>query len=293
MDVAMSVVDFAGARLLRRVGQNQQRNQDRGLDKNFNPVVPLLIAHRGAHREKGVRENTLRAFDLAFELGADGIEFDLRKLKDGTLVVHHDEDLLRSHGRPLRLDNLSYQSLKFEAEDIPTLSETVQSLSQTAKSFDRKLHFFVELKGEADDWSRSDLDDLYKKLGPLSKNGSLLVMSLSIDLLLKVAEQSGFDRKQLVSIAKLSPLSAVVNSIEFGFGGATGHWSLFSEECIRLLRWAEMQSGVGFTDSEPVFRREALRGVNWAFTNRVREAQSWRSQILASASPTSTSDEAL
>lgn len=49
-----------------------------------------IIAHRGYHPH-GVRENTLSAFEHAIKLGVDWIEFDVRRLADGTLVVHHDE----------------------------------------------------------------------------------------------------------------------------------------------------------------------------------------------------------
>jgi glycerophosphoryl diester phosphodiesterase len=50
-----------------------------------------VLAHRGsADPEQGVRENSLEAFDLAAELGADGVELDVRRTADGHLVVHHD-----------------------------------------------------------------------------------------------------------------------------------------------------------------------------------------------------------
>ena len=47
-----------------------------------------MIAHRGA--SKAARENTVEAFRLAGELGADGVELDVRRTADGVLVVHHD-----------------------------------------------------------------------------------------------------------------------------------------------------------------------------------------------------------
>ena len=50
-----------------------------------------VLAHRGsAHRS---RENTLAAFADAVELGADGVELDVRATSDGVLVVHHDAEL--------------------------------------------------------------------------------------------------------------------------------------------------------------------------------------------------------
>src|SRR5947209_1524179 len=52
-----------------------------------------IICHRGASEH--AHENTLEAFRASFELGADGNEFDIRKTKDGVLVVFHDDMLDR------------------------------------------------------------------------------------------------------------------------------------------------------------------------------------------------------
>jgi glycerophosphoryl diester phosphodiesterase len=50
-----------------------------------------IIAHRGASR--ACPENTLAAFRTAVDLGADGVELDIRRTADGQLVVHHDPHL--------------------------------------------------------------------------------------------------------------------------------------------------------------------------------------------------------
>ncbi|HEV7886441.1 MAG TPA: glycerophosphodiester phosphodiesterase [Acidimicrobiales bacterium] len=47
-----------------------------------------VIAHRGASARH--RENTVEAFVAAAQLGADGVELDVRRTADGALVVHHD-----------------------------------------------------------------------------------------------------------------------------------------------------------------------------------------------------------
>jgi glycerophosphoryl diester phosphodiesterase len=55
---------------------------------------PLVIAHRGG---AGLwPENTLHAFERAFELGADVLELDVRSSADGELVVFHDTTLART-----------------------------------------------------------------------------------------------------------------------------------------------------------------------------------------------------
>lgn len=57
---------------------------------------PLLLAHRGASAERP--ENTLAAFELALDLGADVLELDVHPSRDGVLIVSHDPDALRSAG---------------------------------------------------------------------------------------------------------------------------------------------------------------------------------------------------
>ncbi|HYY76517.1 MAG TPA: glycerophosphodiester phosphodiesterase [Gaiellaceae bacterium] len=50
--------------------------------------MTLVLAHRGASWD--APENTLAAFELAVEQGADYVEFDARTAPDGTLVVSHE-----------------------------------------------------------------------------------------------------------------------------------------------------------------------------------------------------------
>ncbi len=50
--------------------------------------MTAIIAHRGA--SKAQRENTLAAFRAARVFGADAVELDVRRTRDGVLVVHHD-----------------------------------------------------------------------------------------------------------------------------------------------------------------------------------------------------------
>ena len=53
-----------------------------------------VFAHRGA--SEYAPENTLEAFRLAMEQGAEGIELDVHLSADGELVVIHDEKLERT-----------------------------------------------------------------------------------------------------------------------------------------------------------------------------------------------------
>jgi len=76
------------------------------------------MAHRGA--SKAAPENTVEAFRLASELGADWVELDARLSADGVVVVHHDAHL--SDGRmlaELTLDDMP--------DNVPSLAEALEA----------------------------------------------------------------------------------------------------------------------------------------------------------------------
>lgn len=64
----------------------------------------LVIAHRGASRAE--KENTPAAFRRADEMGADGVELDVRITPEGGLVVAHDALATLSTDPPLLDDVL-------------------------------------------------------------------------------------------------------------------------------------------------------------------------------------------
>jgi glycerophosphoryl diester phosphodiesterase len=59
--------------------------------------VTLVVAHRGASAQ--APENTMEAFRLAYEAGADAIELDVHLTADGEVAVIHDETLERTTDR--------------------------------------------------------------------------------------------------------------------------------------------------------------------------------------------------
>ena len=92
---------------------------------------PIIFGHRGASAD--APENTLRAFQLALDQGADGIETDLRLTADGVMVCFHDADGQRLMGRPEPISELTYAVLGemaadspfFDGEQVPTLADVL------------------------------------------------------------------------------------------------------------------------------------------------------------------------
>lgn len=113
----------------------------RGIRKRGNNSMnrPLVFAHRGASGY--MPENTIPAFEEAIKMGADGIELDIHKTKDGQLVVIHDEKIDRtSNGKgeikdytleELRKYNYNATHPECEKADIPTMREVFELIKPT------------------------------------------------------------------------------------------------------------------------------------------------------------------
>ena len=72
--------------------------------------MTIVVAHRGASRR--APENTMEAYRLGVELGADAIELDVHLTKDGQLAVIHDETLERTTGRPGRIADMTMSAIR-------------------------------------------------------------------------------------------------------------------------------------------------------------------------------------
>lgn len=90
-------------------------------------MTPLVIAHRGASAYEP--ENTLRAFALAIEQGAQMIELDLHATRDSQVVVIHDFTLDHTTNLKGLVSRRSLAEIKQadagKGERVPTLDETL------------------------------------------------------------------------------------------------------------------------------------------------------------------------
>jgi glycerophosphoryl diester phosphodiesterase len=89
----------------------------------------VAIAHRGD--PVGHRENTLPAFVAALGQGADMLELDLRRTRDGAIVVLHDQWLLRLWGLDASVGDLDLSEVAHLGEGdlrIPTLRQLLDTV---------------------------------------------------------------------------------------------------------------------------------------------------------------------
>lgn len=143
-------------------------------------TTPLIIGHRGASRD--APENTLEAFRLAWEQGADGIEADFRLTADGQIVCMHDATTGRTTGADIsvagstlkelrRLDAGSWKGEAWAGVTIPTLAEVLAAIPDGS-------WLFIEIKSGAG--ILPQLDGVLRKSGLSPERIRLLSFSAGL-----------------------------------------------------------------------------------------------------------------
>ncbi|MDQ1257381.1 MAG: hypothetical protein QG656_1985 [Candidatus Hydrogenedentes bacterium] len=146
-----------------------------------------VIAHRGASAY--APENTLAAFELAFEKRADWFELDCTLTKDGEIVVIHDDDVERvtkTAGKVCdltlaelkALDAGSWFDAKFAGEPLPTLAEALD----LAKD---RIGVYIEIKNSDDDSKL--MNDVYA----LARGDQVRFMPRQRRAMMRLIESSG------------------------------------------------------------------------------------------------------
>jgi glycerophosphoryl diester phosphodiesterase len=90
--------------------------------------VTDVFAHRGLHVRE--RENTLASFRAAVALDVDGVELDVRRTRDGVLIVHHDPAI---DAVPIAQSDRSALPAY-----VPALTEALESLEGVAVNVEIK-----------------------------------------------------------------------------------------------------------------------------------------------------------
>jgi len=143
-----------------------------------------IIGHRGASGE--APENTMTAFRLAAQMGADAVEFDVQLTRDMEPVVIHDQYVDRTTNGKGKVSHLSLEEIKrldagiyfdsqYQGEQVPHLQEVLELQ-------DDDLRMNVELKSGKFD--RSLVEKTYEWIFRCSRSENVLVSSFNPYLLL-------------------------------------------------------------------------------------------------------------
>lgn len=141
---------------------------------------PWIYGHRGASAR--APENTMRAFALALDEGADGVELDVRDAQDATVVVCHDPTLERVAKRSTVVAASSARDLARvdlgAGEGVPSLDDVLDLVRGRARLVN------VEVKGDVPDRLRlcRAVARLLRRRSPGERDG-ILVSSFRPEML--------------------------------------------------------------------------------------------------------------
>ena len=155
----------------------------------------INYAHRGA--SEYAPENTLSAFYLGLMQGANGIETDVQKTRDGVLVLFHDDTVDRVSDGSGKIADYTWEELRKLKiygncttgyyDRVVTLREFLEKLSQYP------IKFAIELKGA--DVEEETLD-MVKEFGVLDKT---TFTSFVFDYIKKIKQLDGGARVGLLT----------------------------------------------------------------------------------------------
>lgn len=147
-----------------------------------------ITAHRGASLD--APENTLGAFELAINQGADVVELDVRETKDHVIIVQHDETFKRTIGLDKKVGDMTYDEIlelsagawydeKYKDEKVPTLEEAIDLIKGRAK-------LNIELKPASTDSML--IEEVVRIVNEKNIKKSCVVTSLNYNSLKEVKE---------------------------------------------------------------------------------------------------------
>lgn len=148
-------------------------------------TIMINYAHRGA--SEYAPENTMASFYLGLELGANGIETDVRETSDGVLVLFHDESTLRLTGEDIMVAEMTYDELyskdlgshkskKYANEKVVTLDDFLKYFSA------KEIELAIEIKSS--NIEKKVVDLIYK----YNCSKKVTITSFQFEILKKIRE---------------------------------------------------------------------------------------------------------
>lgn len=240
------------------------------------PHRPRVVAHRG--NSSVAPQNTLAAFEAAWRSGADAIEVDVHRTRDGRVVVIHDDSVdATTDGtgrvadldadRLRALDAGSWFSPAYAGQRVPTFEEVLGFLVARPG-----VDLLLELKGP---WSAEEAAEL---IGPVLDAGlgdRVLVQSFWPETVAALAVAAPTVRRGLLVMGPSDDL--VERCLDLGVSACNPHgWLLVQHrDLLRRLQAAGMQVMVWTLDEPEQWAAATAAGVDAIITDRPDRLAGW------------------
>lgn len=227
----------------------------------------INFAHRGASGD--YPENTLLAFKEGIEAGANGLELDVHKTKDGKLVVIHDEDVERTFKargliKDLTLDELRTltcrKPLFKQSTDcgIPTLEEVLDLVKQYPVTLN------IELKTDVIPYDGIE-EDVIRLIKAYQLQEQVLISSFNPESI-KLCKE--IDPKIKTGFLYHEPINQVIDYAKsLNADAIHPDLRLVSEELINEAHENQLEVNV-YTVNSPIYMRKLIAtGIDGIFTD--------------------------
>ena len=124
----------------------------------------ITYAHRGASAY--CPENTMLSFYTGVYMGANGIETDVRRTRDGVLVLFHDKTMERAVGLPLDVGEYTYDEIKDLRICRGELWDRITTLERFLEDFGKREDLTLAIELKADGIEREVADLIRKHSSP-------------------------------------------------------------------------------------------------------------------------------
>ncbi|MCW2927469.1 MAG: glycerophosphoryl diester phosphodiesterase family protein [Thermoleophilia bacterium] len=224
--------------------------------------MAAVAAHRGWHAD-GAEKNSIAGLERAVRGGVDSIENDIRRLGDGTIIVHHDATLA---GVPLeQLD----RSVLAHHPHIPTLDQWAKRAGELGATG------LIEFKDGG--YEREAMATLRRHM----PDSRLQLMSFHADVVAKLRELAPEGPVGLLSRDPATSADELVRNARAAGASFLGlNISQASEPVLRAADGAGLGVAVWTVDrSEDIARLLADRRVNTVITDAPRLALDLRGAL--------------
>ncbi|MEO6953546.1 MAG: glycerophosphodiester phosphodiesterase [Polyangia bacterium] len=231
-----------------------------------------VIAHRGSSHD--APENTLCAFALARQDGADGVELDVMRCRTGQVIVFHDNDLERLCGvvgDPRARSLAELRELSVQGEPIPELHEVIEVLG-ASMLLNVELKTAPEWRGRVDNDGLAD--EVARILGHHGLGERALVSSFDPVLLARFRRSAPTVVTGMLFAADQSaPLRRGWAAQVLGTRAVHPESVLVDEASVRSWHRRGLRVNVWTVDDPAEQRYLATIGVDGIITNRPRETR--------------------
>jgi glycerophosphoryl diester phosphodiesterase len=218
-------------------------------------AVPICVAHRGDPIAE--RENTLRSFAAAVRAGADMVEIDLRRSRDGEIVVLHDPTLARLWGVERAVADLDVDELAAIGHGdvrIPTLRQVLMA---------------VEVPLMVDFTSRTVVEGALEAVRAYGAMGRSLFVTGNVEALRMLRALAPEARIGVTWVEPGPPPEAILAELGAEYWNPT--FRLITPEHVRVVHALGRKVSTWTVDEPGGMARVAAAGVDAIVSNRIAD----------------------